>query len=163
MIRRDKSTEDSRGRLVRWTSRARRASSARRTAVRTSSNDTARSANSSASSRARPRRTAAGTRRWHRHAASSDTRPQYERVKLRIALRARSSRLRNKLGSISVGGLREILLGVGIAKWRANRGQLMQKPPLVGAWLDLVLFARKLVDDSYADPRVADPVSQFGG
>jgi hypothetical protein len=27
---------------------------------------------------------------------------------------------------------------------------LMQKPPLVGARLDLVLFARKLVDDRYA-------------
>src|SRR5438309_5321396 len=39
----------------------------------------------------------------------------------------------------------------------------MQQSPLVGARLDLVLLARKLVDDRHANLGVADPVAQLRG
>src|SRR5260370_31743771 len=39
----------------------------------------------------------------------------------------------------------------------------MQQPTLVYARLDLVLLARELVDDSHANLRASDPVTQFRG
>ena len=64
---------------------------------------------------------------------------------------------------ITLGGLGEIEFGVGVAERRTDRGELMQQPSLVGARLDLVLLARKLVDHRHANLGVADSVAQLRG
>src|SRR5213079_2188132 len=63
----------------------------------------------------------------------------------------------------TLGGLGEIEFGVGVAKRRTDRGELMQQPSLVGARLDLVLLTRKLVDHRHANLGVADSVAQLRG
>ena len=59
--------------------------------------------------------------------------------------------------------LRQVELGIRIAVGRADGGKLVQQPALERAWLDFVLLAGELVDDTYPHPRRAQPVAQLGG
>jgi hypothetical protein len=62
-----------------------------------------------------------------------------------------------------VGRRGEVQFGIGLAERRANWRKLVQQAAFELPRLDLVLFARDLIDNRYANPAVANAVAQLRG